>query len=91
MNQDPKDFKIGLIVIAVAVIASVLAAGTYGFSYGTRLAALGCIVLFLATRSGVFPRIIAVILMPMVLLVKLLPKNLKQKIRKITSDESTKQ
>jgi hypothetical protein len=45
MNQVPKDIKIGFIVIAVAVIASILAAGAYGFSYGTRLAALRCMVL----------------------------------------------
>lgn len=90
MNHDPKDFKIGVIVIAVAAIASVIAAGTFGFGYSTRLVALGCVALFLATRSGVFPRIIAVILMPAVLLVKLLPKNFKQKIQKITPDEINK-
>lgn len=89
MNHDPNDFKVGLIVLAVAAVLSILAAGSYGLGYSAHFVIVGAFVLFLLAKTGLFPRLIAIVLMPAVLLVKLLPKEFKRQIDRAASDETS--
>jgi hypothetical protein len=82
MKRDPNDVTIGLAVLAVAVSLSLMAGGIPALLYGGGFVVFGVIVLVLLNRRSEGARFMATMIMPAVLLGKLLPKDMREQLRR---------
>ena len=89
MSREPKDELIGFIVIAIAIGLSLIAGGVLAVIYGFWVMAVGLIIFVLLRRRSKGSTLAAIILLPAVILARLLPKDVRNRIEE-AGEESEK-
>lgn len=74
MNDDNKNFQVGLMVLLAAIIVSAFAVRNFGFTYSNRALTVGALVLFLFTLARVLQKLIAKVLKLAVAPIRLIGK-----------------